>query len=92
LDLSHRTDPLGVFSVYVNADPTRREATAIDIKNRYDAGAEVGPGGEPATPEPRLTERLGERALATGARVSPVEGAARGVLSEAAGIGALLRW
>jgi hypothetical protein len=62
LDLSHRTDPLGVFSVYVNADPTRREATAIDIKNRYDAGAEVGPGGEPATPEPRLTGRLGERA------------------------------
>jgi hypothetical protein len=36
--------------------------------------------------------RLVERALATGARVRPVEGAASGVRSEAAGIGALLRW
>jgi hypothetical protein len=67
LDLSRRTDSLGVLSVYVNADPERWT-------------------------KPRLTERLVERALATGARVSPVEGAARGVLSEAAGIGALLRW
>lgn len=35
LDLSRRTDALGVLSVYVNADPVSREATAIDIKNRY---------------------------------------------------------
>jgi hypothetical protein len=54
--------------------------------------AESGAGGSAHTPEPRLTERLVERALATGAPVSPIEGAAGEVLSDAAGIEALLRW
>lgn len=73
-------------------DPEVRYAGSIGANGGLYANAEIGPSGEPAIPEPRLTERLVERALATGARVSPVEGAARGVLSEAAGIGALLRW
>jgi Bacterial archaeo-eukaryotic release factor family 10 len=55
-------------------------------------GDEVGPGGHPGTPEPRLTERLVERALQTGARISPVEGAADEGLRAAAGIAALPRW
>jgi hypothetical protein len=39
-----------------------------------------------------LTERLVERALKTGARISPIEGAADGRLKDAAGVAALLRW
>jgi Bacterial archaeo-eukaryotic release factor family 10 len=73
-------------------DPEVRYTGSIGADGVLHADAEIGPGGEPATPEPRLTERLVERALATGARVSPVESAARGVLSEASGIAALLRW
>jgi hypothetical protein len=73
-------------------DPEVRYAGSVGVDGALYADAEIGPGGEPATPEPRLTERLVERALATAARVSPVEGAAHGVLREAAGIGALLRW
>ena len=44
------------------------------------------------TAEVRLTERIVERALETGARLTPVEGAARDGLAEASGIAALLRW
>jgi hypothetical protein len=46
----------------------------------------------PSTLESRLTERIVERALETGARVTPVEGAASEGLVEAAGIAAVLRW
>jgi hypothetical protein len=45
-----------------------------------------------ATADPRLTERMVERALETGARVSPVEGAAADGLAETDGIAAVLRW
>jgi hypothetical protein len=45
-----------------------------------------------ATTEPRLTERIVERALETGARVTPVEGAATDGLTDASGIAAVLRW
>lgn len=44
------------------------------------------------TTDPRLTERIVERALETGARVTPVEGAASDGLAEASGIAAVLRW
>lgn len=44
------------------------------------------------TADTRLTERLVERALETGARVSPVEEAARDGLAEASGIATVLRW
>lgn len=73
-------------------DPQVRYRGSVAPDGALYAEPEVAPGGETGTPEPRLTERLVERALATGADVSPIEGAATGVLSEAAGIGALLRW
>ncbi|GIH70632.1 MSMEG_1130 family ribosome hibernation factor [Sphaerimonospora thailandensis] len=73
-------------------DPEVRYSGSVGVDGALHAEAETGLGGEAGTPEPRLTERLVERALATGARVSPVEGAATDVLSEAVGIGALLRW
>jgi hypothetical protein len=73
-------------------DPEVRYTGSVSADGTLSADAEGGAGGETARSEPRLTERLVERALATGARVSPVEGAARGVLSDAAGVGALLRW
>ncbi|WP_055483271.1 VLRF1 family aeRF1-type release factor [Sphaerimonospora mesophila] len=73
-------------------DPEVRYSGSVGTDGALYAGAEVGTDGGPGTPEPRLTERLVERAFSTGARVSPIEGAATGALSEAVGIGALLRW
>lgn len=73
-------------------DPQVRYTGSVDADGALYADAEVGSAGQPHTPEPRLTERLVERALVTGARVSPIEGAADGILRDAAGIGALLRW
>jgi hypothetical protein len=45
-----------------------------------------------STGDGRLTERIVERALETGARITPVEGAASNGLTEASGIAAVLRW
>jgi hypothetical protein len=73
-------------------DPEVRYVGSVGADGALYADAESGLAGSPNTSEPRLTERLVERALATGARVSPIEGAAGEVLSDAAGIGALLRW
>ncbi|MGH3559731.1 MAG: hypothetical protein ACRDTK_19920 [Mycobacterium sp.] len=73
-------------------DPNVRYTGTVGADGALYGGDEVGPGGHPGTPEPRLTERLVERALKTGARISPVEGAADGGLRDAAGIAALLRW
>jgi hypothetical protein len=73
-------------------DPQVRYTGSMDADGALYAHAEDPGTGQPRTPERRLTERLVERALATGARVSPIEGAAGGVLSDTAGIGALLRW
>lgn len=73
-------------------DPEVRYTGSIGADGALLAGSELGVDGKPGTPEPRLTERLVERAFSTGARVSPIEGAASGALSEAVGIGALLRW
>jgi hypothetical protein len=42
--------------------------------------------------ESRLTERIVERGLRTGAEVTPVPGAAGTVLAEPGGIAARLRW
>jgi hypothetical protein len=42
--------------------------------------------------EPRMTERMVERCLQTGARVTPVDGAASTVLADAGGVAARLRW
>lgn len=65
---------------------------SVNSDGRLQAGDESGPGEDPPTPEPRLTERLVERALETGARVTPLEGAAGAALGELGGIAALLRW
>ena len=72
-------------------DPEVRYQGSIGADGILHAGAERRAEGT-VTPDPRLTERLVERALETAARVIPVEGAAQGVLSEADGIAALLRW
>jgi len=73
-------------------DPKVRYLGMMGADGAVYAGDEVGPGGRPGTPEPRLTERLVERALKTGARISPIEGAADGRLKDAAGVAAMLRW
>jgi hypothetical protein len=73
-------------------DPKVRYSGSVASTGDLFAGDEVAGAAEAVAAEPRLTERLVERALETGARVSPVEGAADGVLQEAAGIAALLRW
>ncbi|TCN42458.1 hypothetical protein EV641_12826 [Rhodococcus sp. SMB37] len=73
-------------------DPEVRYVGTIGADGALYGGDEIGPNAAPGTPESRFTERLVERALETGARISPVEGAAGAELSAAAGIGALLRW
>lgn len=73
-------------------DPQVRYTGSVGADGLLYAGEELGPDGRPGTPEPRLTERLVERALATGARVSPVEGAAQRVLEKSEGVAAMLRW
>ena len=70
-------------------DPEVRYQGSVGADGLLLAGPERAGGA--VTPEPRLTERLVERALETGARVTPVEGAARAALSEAEGIAARLR-
>lgn len=72
-------------------DPEIRYAGTIGADGLLFGGDEIG-SDAPGTPEPRFTERLIERALETKARISPVEGAAAGELSDAAGVAALLRW
>ena len=72
-----------------DATPSHRGSIAAD--GTLQAASE-GDRAAQNTPEPRLTERLVERAFETGARVSPVEGASRGALAEAGGIAAFLRW
>jgi hypothetical protein len=57
-----------------------------------DGIAWLAPSSRASTADPRLTERIVERALETGARVTPVEGAASDGLAEASGIAAVLRW
>ena len=73
-------------------DPAVRYIGTVGADGAPYGGDEVAPNGRPGTPEPRLTERLVERAFATGAQISPIEGAADSELKDAAGIAALLRW
>lgn len=73
-------------------DPRVRYTGTVGADGALYGGDEVGPDGRPGTPEPRLTERLVERALKTGAKITPIEGAADSGLADAAGIAALLRW
>jgi hypothetical protein len=72
-------------------DPFIRYRGSVDRDGNLYADDETGPGS-PSTPAARMTERLVERALETGARVTPVEGAASDGLADASGIAAVLRW
>ena len=73
-------------------DPEIRHAGALAADGRLVIPPERHPLGAPLTPEPRLTERMVERCLATGARVTPVTGAAATLLADAGGVAARLRW
>jgi hypothetical protein len=93
LGLSEVTAALNAGRVaHLVYDPEIRYTGSVGDGGALYAGDEAAPDGGTGTPDTRLTERLVERALATGARVSPVEGAARGVLEDAAGVAALRRW
>jgi hypothetical protein len=73
-------------------DPEIRYQGSVGADGLLYAGDESGPAGAEQVPEPRLTERLVERALATGARITPLSPATSGGLREAGGVAALLRW
>lgn len=73
-------------------DPEVRFAGAVAADGRLLVPPERDPLGEPSTPEPRLTERIVERCLATGARITPVGGPAAATLAEMGGIAGRLRW
>lgn len=69
-------DPDVRFTGYVTSDGTLYGQVPPDI--------------ELTASDPRFTERLVERALATGAKISPIGGAAQSELAD--GIAAILRW
>jgi len=73
-------------------DPAVRHVGAMTASGRLVIPPERDPLGEPLLREPRLTERLVERCLATGARITPVEGAAATRLADTGGVAARLRW
>lgn len=73
-------------------DPGVRYVGSIDEHGALHPEGEAPPASSSLAHEPRLTERIVERSLATGARISPVEGATADGLAEAGGIAALLRW
>ena len=90
---------LGLSEVVAALNEGRAEHVIYDSAGRY-RGA-IGPDGSLLAEgehlglgkeEPRLLERIVERALHTGARVTPLDGPAAGRLADADGIGALLRW
>lgn len=73
-------------------DPLVRYRGGVDADGALYASGEQPPGGIPVRQDPRFTERLVQRALDTGARLSPVEGAAAGALQDCEGTAGLLRW
>ncbi|WP_234783565.1 hypothetical protein [Mycolicibacterium celeriflavum] len=73
-------------------DPQVRYTGTVGADGAVYGGDETAPGAQKLQSEPRLTERLVERALNTAARITPIEGAASRDLKDAAGIAALLRW
>ncbi|HEX5619720.1 MAG TPA: hypothetical protein VFX51_14960, partial [Solirubrobacteraceae bacterium] len=90
---------LGLSEVVAALNEGRVEHVIYDSARRYTGG--IGPDGALfadgeqlglGTEEPRLLERIVERALDTGARVTPLDGSAAGRLADADGIAALLRW
>jgi Bacterial archaeo-eukaryotic release factor family 10 len=90
---------LGLSEVVAALNEGRAEHVIYDSARRYSGG--IGPDGSLfadterlglGKEEPRLLERIVERALHTGARVTPLDGSAAGRLADADGIAALLRW
>jgi hypothetical protein len=73
-------------------DPRRRPSGARAPDGRLAAAGEVPPGAGATTPEPHLAERMLERALATGARVTALAGPAVEPLEAHDGVAAALRW
>lgn len=61
---------------------------------RLVAGQEVPPGAAPGdmVPEPRLSERMIQRALASGAEVTLLGSEAAAELTDAGGVAAIVRW
>lgn len=53
-------------------DPEVRYTGTVGADGALYGGDEIGPDGHPGMPEPRLTERLVERALKTRAKISPL--------------------
>lgn len=92
LGLSEVTGALNQARVaHLLYDPFIRYRGSVGEDGSLYAQDETAPT-HASTTEERLTERLVERALETGARVTPAEGAATNGLADAMGIAALLRW
>jgi hypothetical protein len=93
LGLSEVVAALGEGRVaHLAYDPEVRYEGSLDEEGRLYPGGEAPPAAGALMREPRLTERIVERCLETGARITPVEGASASALADADGIGALLRW
>lgn len=73
-------------------DPAVRYEGSVDSDGMLYAEGEAPASADGLLHEPRLTERLVERGLETGARLTPVEGGSLAALAAAGGIGAWLRW
>jgi hypothetical protein len=90
---------LGLSEVVAALNEGRAEHVIYDSALRYSGsvapdGSLLAAGEAPGLGkhEPRLLERILERAFHTGARVTPVDGSAADNLADAGGIAALLRW
>jgi hypothetical protein len=90
---------LGLSEVVAALNEGRAEHVIYDSALRYSGtvapdGSLLAAGEAPGLGkhEPRLLERILERAFNTGARVTPVDGSAADHLADAGGIAALLRW
>jgi hypothetical protein len=75
-------------------DVERRPRGAVTPDGRLIAGGERPPGVDPAdlVDEPRLLDRMIERALETGAELVPLVGPASSPLAMHDGVAAELRW
>lgn len=65
---------------------------AADGRLAPEGGRPPGAAEDELLPEPHLGERMIEAALASGARVTALEGEAAALLADADGVAALLRW
>ena len=93
---------LGLFEVLAALNDARVMHLVYDPEIRYagaiadDGHLSLPPAQRPlaagVVEEPRLTERMVERCLQTGARITPVSGAAAAMLADTGGVAARLRW